>query len=182
MMATLPEYKAQERDLLLKALDESNVAIKLKPTHIKARENRQNIFLSLQMDTSALKDAEALIAMDPRSSSAFNTKGFVYMRWNMRDSALYWFDKSLAVNPNADWILNNRGSLLFNRFERYNEALADFTRAIELNPTNGEYFLHRSYCHFKLGNLDKARADASAAEQRKMAVPDSYRKSLQTGN
>ncbi|HEX6847533.1 MAG TPA: tetratricopeptide repeat protein [Chitinophagaceae bacterium] len=177
-MATRPEYKTQERELLLRALEDCNVAIRLKPTHAKGYENRQNIYLQLRQDSLALSDADSLIRLEPKNTHAFYTKGVVYMRLNRPDSALSWFDKAIAGNPHADWMLNNRGSLLFNNFQRYNDALNDFNDAIAINP-QGEYFYHRSLCYYKIGDIAKARADAVTALQKGFTIPGQYRSTLQ---
>jgi len=177
-MATKPEYKAQERELLLRALEDCNVAIRLKPTHAKGYENRQNIYLQLRQDSLAMLDADSLIRLEPQNYHAFYTKGVVYTRFNRPDSALVWFDRAISGNPGADWMLNNRGSLLFNNFQRYNDALNDFSKAITINP-QGEYFYHRSLCYYKTGDMAKAKADAVTALQKGYLIPDSYKSALQ---
>jgi tetratricopeptide (TPR) repeat protein len=95
----------------------------------------------------------------------------------MPDSALVWLNKCLAINPNTDFALNNRGSILFNSYQKYSEALADFNKAIQLNPV-GDYYLNRSYCYYKLGQIDKAKADANVAIQKNVTVSESYRQLL----
>ena len=177
-MAGLPAYRSQRDELLRKALEESSMAIKLKPTHIKAYVNRQNIYLLLGKDSLAMADAETLLKLEPSNSQAFYTKGFAYMRFNREDSSLFWFNKSIETDPNVDWVLNSRGTLLFNKFKRYNEAIADFTRAIELNP-KGEYFYNRSNCYFRMGDIAKAKSDALIALQKGFVIPDAYKSSLQ---
>ena len=177
-LAAKPEYKAQESELLQRALEDCNVAITLKPTHLKAYENRQNIYLILKRDSLAMADANSLLRLQPSNAAAAYTKGFVYMRFNSADSSLFWFNKSIAINPNADWVFNARGSLLFDKFKKYNEALADFAKAIELNP-EAEYFYKRSNCYFRLGDIANAKADARIALQKGFMIPDSYKAALQ---
>lgn len=177
-MATMPEYKAQENELLREALEDCNIAIRSKPTHVKAYENRQHIYLVLNRDSLAMADANKLLAMDPSNAAAFYTKGFAYMRFNVPDSSLFWFNKSIAVNPGADWVFNARGSLLFDSFKNYKAALADFTKAIELNP-QGEYFYKRSNCYYRLGDIANAKADATTAMQNGYSIPAVYRTTLQ---
>lgn len=176
-MAGMPEYRSRETELLQNALEDCNIAIKLKPTHIKAYENRQNIYLMLKKDSLAMADAETLLKLEPSNAAAFYTKGFAYMRFNMFDSSLFWYNKSIGANPNADWVLNARGTLLFN-FKRTSEGLTDFTKAVELNPL-GEYFYNRSVCYFTLGDVSKAKSDALIAIEKGFNVPGTYRTSLQ---
>lgn len=177
-MAELPEYKSRSEELMRKALEESSMAIKLKPTHIKAYVNRENIYLILGKDSLAMADAETLLKLEPSNSQAFYTKGFAYMRFDRADSSLFWFNRSIEIDPNADFVLNSRGTLLFNKFQRYNEAIADFTRAIQLNP-KGEYFYNRSNCYFRLGDMAKAKSDALTALEKKFIIPEAYKNSLQ---
>ena len=177
-MAGLLANKSQADELLRRALEESSMAIKLKPTHIKAYVNRQNIYLVLGKDSLAMADAETLLKLQPSNSQAFYTKGFAYMRFDRDDSSLFWFNKSIETDPTADFVLNSRGTLLFNKFKRYNEAIADFTRAIELNP-KGEYFYNRSNCYFRMGDVIKAKSDALTAMEKGFIIPDAYKSSLQ---
>jgi len=177
-MALMPEIKSRQNELLLHALNEASEAIKLKPTHVNAYENRQNIYLLLNKDSLALSDANMLLQLQPQNSRSYFTKAVIYVRFNKPDSALVNFDKSLAINPAADNALNNRGSLLFNSFQQYNDAITDFSKAIELNPL-GEYYYHRSLCYYKLGDVAKAKADALTAAQKGFVIPDSYKNILQ---
>jgi tetratricopeptide (TPR) repeat protein len=169
--------KVRQTEMLQQALEDCNEALKTNAGHAKGYENRQNIYLRFNRDSLALADANMLIRLEPGNRFGYYTKGFVYMRAGKSDSALTWFNKCLAINPNTDFALNNRGSILFNNYQKYNEALSDFNKAIQLNPS-GDYYLNRSYCYYKLGQVDKAKADASMAMQKNIAVPANYRQLL----
>jgi tetratricopeptide (TPR) repeat protein len=62
----------------------------------------------------------------------------------------------------------NRGSL-HSRLGNIEEALKDFTRAIELYPDFANAYLNRSHLHYLKGNRSAARADQEEA-QRKIAA------------
>jgi Tfp pilus assembly protein PilF len=125
----------------------------------------------------ALSDASSLIRLEPKNRLGYYTKGSVYQRFNIPDSAILYFNKCLEISPNTDFALNNRGSLLFNYYKKYNEALADFTKAININP-QGDYYLNRSYCYYQLGQLELAKADVRVAIQKNIAIPDNYKQLL----
>ena len=169
--------KVRQNEMLKTALEDCNVALKTNANHAKGYENRQNIYLRLNRDSLALADANSLIRLEPRNRLGYYTKGSVYQRFNMPDSALASFNKCLEISPNTDFALNNRGSILFNNYQKYNEALADFNRAIQINPS-GDYYLNRSYCYYRLGQIDKAKADVSVALQKNIPVPENYRQLL----
>jgi tetratricopeptide (TPR) repeat protein len=166
--------KEKQNELLQRALEDCNVTLKGALNHARAYENRQNIYLRFNKDSLALADAISLIKIEPRNRLAYYTKGAVYMRFNKVDSAMANFNKCLEIDPNTDFALNNRGSLLFNHYKKYKEAMADFTRAIQVNP-QGDYFLNRSYCHYQLGEIEMAKADARMAMQKNMTVPQYYK-------
>lgn len=170
--------KAKRDQIVFRALEDCNVALKAKPDHAKGYENRQNIYLRLNKDQLAFQDAEALLRIEPRNRMGYYTRGVVYLRYGKMDSALFNFNKCLEINPNTDFALNNRGSLLFNHFNKYDEAIADFSRAIQLNPGQGDYYQNRSYCYYKKGDLVNAKADAVRAAQLGIKLRDDYKQLL----
>src|SRR6187399_2895376 len=176
-ISSSPENKTRQNELLQRALEDCNEALKVPINHAKAYENRQNIYLRLKKDSLALSDANSLIKLEPGNRLGWYTKGVAYQRLNIPDSALKYFNKCLEINPNTDFALNNRGSLLFNYYKKYNEAMADFTKAIQLNP-QGDYYLNRSYCYYQLGQIDLAKADVRVAIQKNIAIPDNYKQLL----
>jgi tetratricopeptide (TPR) repeat protein len=175
-----PENIERKDELLQRALEDCNEALKAKLNQASTRayENRQYIYLRLNKDSSALSDANSLIRLEPENRMGYYAKGAVYQRLNMPDSTIKYLNKCLEINPNTDFALNNRGKVLFGNFKKYNEALADFDKAISLNP-QGEYFLSRSYCYYQLGYYDKAKADAISASQKGATIPDNYKSLLQ---
>jgi len=172
-----PKNKGSQNELLQRALEDCNEALKVPLNHAKAYENRQNIYLRLNKDSLALSDANSLIKLEPGNRLAYYTKGVVYQRLNIPDSALKYFDKCLEISPNTDFALNNRGSILFNNYKKYNEAMADFTKAIQINP-QGDYYLNRAYCYYQLGQIDLAKADVRVAVQKNITIPDNFKQLL----
>jgi protein O-mannosyl-transferase len=169
--------KVRQNEMLQTALEDCNAAVKSNPNHAKAYENRQNIYLRLNKDSLALMDATTLIKLEPWNKLPYYVKGESYRRLKMPDSALKYLNKCLELSPNTDFALDSRGSLLVNDYQKYNEALADFNKAIQINPVGG-YYLNRSVCYYKLNQVDKAKADAIIAIQKNVAVPQNYRQTL----
>ena len=80
----------------------------------------------------AAADAGALIKLEPGNRSGYYTRGTAFVQLNKPDSALADFNKSLSLSMNDDYTLSQRGSLLFNIYNRYDEAITDFTNAINI--------------------------------------------------
>jgi regulator of sirC expression with transglutaminase-like and TPR domain len=176
-LAADPAYKEQLNVLLERALEDCNAALKTKPNHAKGYENRQNIYLRQGKFQEALADATELIKLEPHNKYGYYTKGYVFLQYNIPDSALKYFSQCLEVAPNNDLALNTRGSLLMNHFKKYREAIADFDRAIRINP-QGDYYLNRSYGYYYLGQMDKARSDAITAREKSVILREDYKQLL----
>lgn len=163
--------------MLQQALDDCNEALRYSVNHAKGYENRLNIYLVLNKDSLALADANSLIFYEPGNKLGYYGKGAALQRLNAPDSALVYLNKCLEMAPNTDFALNSRGSLLYNYYKRYQEAMADFTKAIQINP-QGDYYLNRSLCHYSLGELVQAKTDANKAIELGKQIPDNYRKMI----
>jgi hypothetical protein len=169
--------KDRAKELFQKALADCNVALRTKPDYIFALENRQRICLILNLDKEALTDAETLNKLDPENYLPYYTRGMVYARMNETAKAVPELRKCISLKPNLDYVLNLLGSILVNNYQQYPEALAHFNHAILINP-DGIYFMNRSVCYFKMGEMAKAKADAETAIQKGIAVPEDYRRGL----
>lgn len=45
----------------------------------------------------------------------------------------------------------------------FNEAITDYSKAIELNPQNGNAYINRGKCYRAIGNMEAARNDFKKA-------------------
>jgi hypothetical protein len=139
-----------------------------------------------QLFERVVEDCTVVINQE-REASNSNGKKVGTSMYKMRSGAyngLKQYDKAsadieawLAINPEDSEALFQRGTLLVNHYRKYSEALADFDRAIHNDP-QGKYFLNRSICHYKQGDKANAIADAQAAEQKGVKIPDNYKNIL----
>ena len=78
-----------------------------------------------------------------------------------QDQETFW-SHTIALNDKALGAYNNRGMVRFLR-GRFDQALEDFSRAIELKPDSAKVHNNRARVHFALGQLDQALRDYSQA-------------------
>jgi tetratricopeptide (TPR) repeat protein len=116
-------------------------------------------------------------ASGKRDRSIYHMRGVAFSGLKQYENALADFNACLSINRDDNEALYQRGTLLVNHYHKYAEALADFDRAIQINQ-QGKYYLNRSICHYKLGDLAKAVADAQIASQKGVAIPENYQNIL----
>ena len=115
-----------------------------------------------------------------RDAKTHYMRGVAYSNLKQYEKALDDINACLSINPDDSEALYQRGTLLVNHYQKYAEALADFNRAIQIN-SEGKYYLNRSICHYKLGDMANAVADAQVASQKGVTIPENYRSILNAG-
>jgi len=68
----------------------------------------------------------------------------------------------------------NVRALCYSQMDQYDKALADFEKALAIDPQNAEILGNRAFVYQAMGNLEKAKADAKAAKRidYKVKVPE----------
>jgi protein O-mannosyl-transferase len=127
-----------------------------------------------------IDDCTVVINKEKGGRSMYYMRGVAFSSLKQYENALADFNACLSINRADNEALYERGTLLVNHYQKYAEALADFDRAIEINP-QGRYYLNRSICYYKLGELAHAVADAQIASQKGVAIPENYRNILKAG-
>lgn len=172
-----PAYKDKKDSLYSQALEDCDVALKINPDLAKGYEQRALIYSDLKRNKEAFDDANSLIRLDPGNRLGYYIRGNLLAAQNEIEKAFADFNKALSISPDYHQVLNNRGTLFLNYYKKYPEALQDFNHAIELSP-QGNYYLNRSICYYKMGDMQKAKSDAQLALEKGTAVPDNYRQIL----
>ena len=115
-------------------------------------------------DAKVLGQANRALSLAPDYPNVYSIKA-VYLALTRRaDEALGSADAELALNPNIPYLYQARG-LAENSLGRYEQAKADFERAIRLSPRDPAI----GFWHVDLGDaeLDLGRFDAAIDEYRK---------------
>jgi Tetratricopeptide repeat. len=94
------------------------------------------------------------------------------------DKAMGDIDRVIAVGSSMDArhlsnAYNFRG-MCHEAKKEYPQAMADYSKAIEIFDKSSEALGNRSLLYYKLGDMDKSKADAMAAKRidRKVKVPE----------
>ena len=171
-----PEYANETDQLFQKALEDCAVARNGDPAFYRdVYETRGLTYLHMNRYKDALADGDSLISIAPELSIGYSIRGTAYMYTNEPEKALKDFDACLTIDPFDHSSFNNRGTTLYNYFQKYPEAISNFNRAIEIEP-KPLYFLNRSRSYHMTGNIAKAREDLLVAMENGMAVPEDFKK------
>ena len=112
----------------------------------------------------ALRHLESATAAFPRSPVIAATIGNTYRRWEEWAEALKAYDAAIAVSPAHPEALIGR-TISLSRLERSHEAIATATQVIDAGQWHlGEAFYWRAWNLLRLGEHDRARADADRAK------------------
>jgi tetratricopeptide (TPR) repeat protein len=106
----------------------------------------------------ALADYDEAIRLDPRHDGALNNRSLFQ---TSDDKALADVSKAIRIAPQAAYF-NNRASILTRRAD-HKGALADYSQAIKLEPTDAAYRGKRGDTLIELGMVKKAIADYTIA-------------------
>jgi tetratricopeptide (TPR) repeat protein len=173
------EKDKQLKDSLFRsALEDCNIALRIKPNLAAGYEKRGLIYLGLGMMNEAFADADSLVKLDPGNKIGYDIRGTVHYRRNEPEKAMENYNKCIEINPADHRSYNNRASIYLNFYNKNEEALVDINKAISINPL-GNYYLSRSICYYKMGDMGKAKEDALTAIQKGSQVDAGYKSLLQ---
>ena len=177
-LALRPDQKPFADSIYKVALEDCAIALSVWPNHAPAYEYRGLMYLDRHQFKEALADANELIRIKPNYRMAYDIRATSYYKLNEPLKALADYDKCVSISPTDHRSHYNRGLILMYTSLNYNEALKAFTTAITISPL-GNYYLYRSICYSKMGDMAKAKEDALIAKQKGAVFPDNYKYILQ---
>jgi tetratricopeptide (TPR) repeat protein len=116
----------------------------------------------------ALIDFKRSIDLNDSSWEPYNNRAWVYAQMDQSEASLKnaWEDANRATELCADCAApyDTRG-LIELRLKQTDKALADFTKAVELDTRFGEAYFHRSLCYSQMNQPERARVDRMHAHE-----------------
>jgi len=148
------------------AIADMTKAISLDGTNISAFFGRGYAYMELKNNPPAIADFTKVIALDPKESEAFYNRGTIYYRQQKYSLAVADLDNYIDLNTSNEKNLadgyENRGLAYF-YLGNTNQAIADYTKAIEYNPVLKNAYLNRAAAYRKVGKLTLAEDDEKRA-------------------
>jgi tetratricopeptide (TPR) repeat protein len=111
---------------------------------------------------AVLRHASRVLELSPNNTEALGLKGRALLARGETGPGLEALGQAIASKPD-DWHLRVERAAVLHRQQRFDEAVADCDKAIELNPQAMYAFSLRGYCHLQKGKTDEALRDCEKA-------------------
>ncbi|MER3447202.1 MAG: hypothetical protein C4291_10325 [Candidatus Dadabacteria bacterium] len=134
-----------------KAISDYSKAIEINPSYAAAYINRGIVYANRGLLDQAASDYNRAVEIDPKYGEAIYQNAYVNKDRN--DKAISGFNKTLKISPIYD---NNKDA-------QYDQAIYNYTKAIEANPRDAQAYYHRGVAYYNKGQYDKAIADFNKA-------------------
>lgn len=134
--------------------------------------------------TGAISDYKRCIELEVNFLEAYNNRGLLYLyKTNQYDLALKDFNKAIELEPNQFNPIFNRALVKMNMSQSREdplmyEAMADLTKAIQINPSSGGAYIQRGMCKYRSLGWNVACTDFIKAKELGEELPDYIKSKL----
>lgn len=145
------------------AIRDFDEALVLDNTLIAAYKGRGETYMAMNKPDQAVASYTDAIRQAPNDKNLYNSRGNAYLAMNDNQKAFTDYTESIRLSNGKDAIpYYNRGLALTND-KQLNEAINDYTKAIELYDKDPDFFMKRGLLFHELKDLDKALEDINHA-------------------
>ena len=156
------------------ALADLTQAVRLDPTFVEAYLQRGALYRSKGFADKAILDYSEAIRLRPREPDGYYGRGLAYVRPRRVAFRRGGPDRGHPARPQGRPRL--RGSrAVYQKREDLRSAIADYTRAIQLDPSHAEAYFHRGIALEKSGDATHAIDDLTEAIRLKPRSPPPIR-------
>jgi tetratricopeptide (TPR) repeat protein len=172
--------QAQSGAYLLRALrqtdekrrsDDLDAAIKTNPTNAEAIQARALLRLQNNDVNGAVDDLKALLKQDPTNQAVAQVAVQQLVEMGRTSDALTLLDEALQASP-SEGLYRLRG-IIYRAEGKEDEALADFDKALAMQPKDPISLLQRAEISLGRGDVKAAKRDLSEAIRVEPRVVDS---------
>lgn len=138
-------------------------AIELDSNFADARANRALLNMSYLLYSRAEQDLTKAIKLEPKEGIYYNYLGFVQHHSNEYTKAIESYNNAIYHGfVNSEIYLKRANS--FAKLKKFNEAIADYTKSIELDSMQINAFTNRAFAYSQIGDFKSAEIDKAKTE------------------
>ncbi|MCZ8212967.1 tetratricopeptide repeat protein [Microcystis sp. LE19-8.1F] len=133
----------------------------LKKFHSSILQKQSVVYRYLENYEQALTVINQAISLVPNNPNSYNEKLAVLYQLKRYDEGLAAINQAINLAPRAAWYLN-RG-LLYSDLQKYELALSDYNKAIDINPNYAKAYNNRGILYKDLQKYELALSDYNKA-------------------
>ena len=161
-----------------RALDDCDQAIALNRRDAGTHALRASVRYEMGRSEQALTDCDSALSLDPKNALAYRIQGkILFYDTDEKDKALLAFNQAIQLDPSGTDAYFDRG-YLHQQSERYQEAINDITKAIDLGFKNVYDRVNavsvRGAAYFSRQEFNRARDDFEQAIELDPQFSDTY--------
>ena len=145
-----------------RAISDYSDVLDQEPDNIEALNMRAHLYSRIHDYKRARTDYEHIIRLEPLNERAYVGLILVNDRSGRPREAMEQIDALISVYPKHALLYAIRGGMEHRRME-YEQALADLSRAVEMEPTNVDFLVSRATLYLDMRKRKLASADVQAA-------------------
>ncbi|MBR4905216.1 MAG: tetratricopeptide repeat protein [Selenomonadaceae bacterium] len=147
------------------AIADYDKALELNPNYVKAYENRGNAFIALGNRNKSAVDFQKAAKINRSNKGADKFIEQVLAMNNRGEfiEALDILNKAAELYLDNQFIFVNRGNIYNDHLRDYEAAIADYNKALEINPKFSWAYHNRALAYGRLKRWDEAIADYGRA-------------------
>lgn len=144
-----------------KAAESFTKLISLKPNDTALYYKRAFIYLRQKKNDLALNDLAKVIEIDPMKEGANGIRGEILLDNKNYDEAIIAFTKEIGLRNNKQAYYYLQRGKVYRSLKKNDEALADFSKVIELDPKFDIAYEERGSIFLEMKNYDKSIEDST---------------------
>ncbi|MGE5355132.1 MAG: tetratricopeptide repeat protein [Deltaproteobacteria bacterium] len=145
----------RQKNLIDKALQDYNEALKMKPDYYLSLNNRGKIYFDQGQLENAMQDYNKCLKIAPNYAVALSNRGAAHGAIGQVDYAIKDLNRALELEPNNYDALSNRGFAYYQKGE-YAKTISDYKHFLELKPDNADIINTIGLCYLQLKDPEKA--------------------------
>ena len=127
----IPRRNQENLEPALGCIEHFTWCLELVPDEAEFYAYRAFAFYAVDQYERAISDLTKALELNPDLFEAYYDRSEVYTKLNQTDRALEELSRGIEIAPDKAWGHNQRGDILFYKRKQYNEALAEYQRALE---------------------------------------------------
>jgi tetratricopeptide (TPR) repeat protein len=156
------------------ALTDLNRAIAINSRSAEAYVSRSQVHFTLGNARSAQDDANRALQLKPNAAKAYSVRAQAKIGLSDLSGAKRDADRAIKLSPDLSSAYGIRGMARILSGEYQQQTIADFDRAIVLDPNSIDAYLLRSELLRYLGDFSGALADVDLVIRRKSKLTEAY--------